>query len=68
MIVRPVEVPRGSHPAAPGDRSAGLRRGILLLAVVLTVMTGPLSRTTSEQAPSGEILQPGTSFRAGTPR
>ena len=60
MTLRPVAFPRGSHPAAPRDRSAGLQRVVLLLAVALTVLAGPLSRTTSEHAPSGEIFRPAT--------
>ena len=51
---------RGSHPAAPRDRSAGLRRGLVLLAIALTVLAGPLGRPTSEQAPSDEIFRPST--------
>ena len=59
MISLPVG-PRGSRTAAPGDgsRTAGLRRGILLLAVALTVMAGPLGRPTSDHAPSDEVFRP----------
>ena len=58
--------PRGSHPAAPGDRSAGLRRGLVLLAIALTAMAGPLGRPTSEQAPSDSVFRPAaiSSFEA----
>ena len=51
MILRPV-TPRGSLPAAPGDRirTAGLRRVLLLLAIALTVMAGPLGRPTADVA------------------
>jgi hypothetical protein len=58
--------PRVSRPAAPRDRSAGLRRGLVLLAIALTVMAGPLGRFTSEQAPSDEVFRPATisSFQA----
>ena len=61
--------PGGSHPAAPRDRSAGLRRGLVLLAVALTVMAGPLGRTTSDRAPADEIFRtvPITSFEATAP-
>ena len=50
---------RGSDTAAPKGRSrtAGLRRGVLLLAVVLTAVAGPLGRPASG-APSDEVLRP----------
>jgi hypothetical protein len=66
MTTLTVISPRGSHPAAPRDRSAGLRRGLVLLAIALTVMAGPLGRPTSEQAPSDEVFRPATisSFEA----
>ena len=57
MTTRPV-FPRGSHPAAPRDRSAGLRRGVVLLAITLTAMAGPLGRPASEQAPPDEVFRP----------
>ena len=63
--------PRGSRTAAPRDRSRtdGLRRVLLLLAVALTVMAGPLGGLTSEQAPSGETFRPvtATSFTVAGP-
>jgi hypothetical protein len=56
------DFPRDSHTTVPRDRSttAGLRRALLLLAIVLTVMAGPLGRSTSDQAPSDENFQPVT--------
>ena len=60
MTTPTVVSPRGSHPAAPRDRSAGLRRGLVLLAIALTVLAGPLGRAGSEQAPSDEIFRPAT--------
>ena len=59
MITLPV-LPRGSRPAAPGGRSRtdGLRRVLLLLAIALTVMAGPLGRLADEQAPSEETFRP----------
>jgi hypothetical protein len=59
MTTLPVVPPRGSHPAAPRDRSAGLRRGLVLLAIALTAMAGPLGRP-SELVPSGGVFGPGT--------
>lgn len=66
MTTPTVVSPRGSHPAAPRDRSAGLRRGLVLLAIALTAMAGPLGRPTSEQAPSDEVFRPAaiSSFEA----
>ena len=66
MTTPTVVSPRGSHPAVPRERSAGLRRGIVLLAVVLTAMAGPLGRPTSEQAPSDSVFRPAaiSSFEA----
>ena len=59
MTALPVVSPRGSLAAAPRDRSrtAGLRRGLLLLAIVLTAIAGPLGRP-ADQAPSDEIFRP----------
>ena len=61
MILLPV-IPRGGRPAAPGDRSRteGLRRLLLLLAIALTVLAGPLGRTAAEQAPSEDTFRPVT--------
>ena len=61
MIPSPV-TPRGSRTAVPRNRSrtAGLRRVLLLLAIALTVMAGPLGRPTHDQAPSDEIFRPVT--------
>ena len=58
MILLPV-IPRGSLPAAPGGRSrtAGLRRVLLLLAIALTVLAGPLGRPTQDQNPSDQVFQ-----------
>ena len=59
----PLPVPsRGSRTAAPGGRSRtdGLRRVLLLLAIALTVVAGPLGRLTAEQAPPAEIFRPVT--------
>ena len=60
MTALPVVSPRGSLAAAPRDRSrtAGLRRGLLLLAIVLTVIAGPLGRPTADHAPSDEVFRP----------
>ena len=70
MISLPVS-PRGSRTAAPRDRSrtAGLRRVLLLLAIALTVMAGPLGRPTAEHASSDEIFRPVTvtSFTVAAP-
>ena len=52
--------PRGSRTAAPRDRTAGLRRGVVLLAIVLTAIAGPLGRPASEHVPSDEIFRPVT--------
>jgi len=60
MTPRPVGSLRGSHSAARRDRSAGLRRGLVLLAIALTAMAGPLGRPASEQAPSDEVFRPAT--------
>lgn len=60
MTTRPVVLPPGSHAAAPRDRSAGLRRGLVLLAIALTAMAGPLGRVPAEQAPGDEVFRPGT--------
>ena len=59
MMSLPVS-PRGSRTAAPRARSrtAGLRRVLLLLAIALTVMAGPLGRISPDQAPSDEIFRP----------
>ena len=69
MSTLPVS-PRGSRTAAPRDRSrtAGLRRGLLLLAIVLTAIAGPLGRPASE-APSDEVFRPVavTSFTVAGP-
>ena len=51
--------PRGSRTAAPRDRTAGLRRGIVLLAITLTVLAGPLGRTL-DQGSSDEVFGPVT--------
>ena len=61
MVLLPV-IPRGSRPAAPGGRSrtAGLRRVLLLLAIALTVLAGPLGRPTPDHAPSDEVFRPMT--------
>lgn len=46
-------------PAVPGGRgAAGLRRVLLLLAIALTVMAGPLGRPIPDQAPADEIFRP----------
>jgi hypothetical protein len=70
MIALPVS-PRGSRTAAPRDRSrtAGLRRVLLLLAIALTVMAGPLGRTPLDQTPSDEVFRPiiVTSFTVAGP-
>ena len=70
MTLLPV-FPRGSRTAAPRGRSrtAGLRRVLLLLAIALTVMAGPLGRPTSEQGPSDETFRPltVTSFTVAGP-
>ena len=60
MTVHPVVSPRGSRTAAPGDRSrtAGLRRGLLVLAIVATAVAGPLGRPASDQGPSDEVFRP----------
>ena len=52
---------RGSRTAAPRGRSrtTGLRRALLLLAIALTVLAGPLGRPTSDQTPS-ETFRPVT--------
>ena len=53
--------PRDSAtPAAPRGRgrTAGLRRGLLLLAVVLTAIAGPLGRPSPDHVPSGEVFRP----------
>jgi hypothetical protein len=70
MTTLTVVSPRGSHPAAPRDRSAGLRRGLVLLAVALTVLAGPLGRAASEQGTSDEVFRPApiTSFEAAATR
>ena len=70
MILLPV-TPRGSRPAAPGGRSrtAGLRRVLLLLAIALTVLAGPLGRAPQDLDPSDEVFRPVTvtSFTAAGP-
>ena len=60
---------RGSRTAAPRDRTTGLRRGVVLLAIVLTAIAGPLGRPASEHAPSEEIFRPVpvTSFVVAAP-
>ena len=70
MTTAPVVSPRGSHRAPPRDRSAGLRRGLVLLAITLTVMAGPLGRASSDQVPSDPTCRPVTlsSFEAAAPR
>jgi hypothetical protein len=70
MTTVPVASPRDSHPAAPRDRSAGVRRGLLLLAIVLTVLAGPLGRATDGQVTSDENVRPVTvtSSEAAAPR
>ncbi len=52
--------PRGSRTAAPRgrDTTAGLRRGLVLLALVLTAVAGPLGRPSVEQAPPDEVYRP----------
>jgi hypothetical protein len=45
---------------SPRGRTDGLRRALLLLAIALTVMAGPLGRPTPEQVPSGETFRPVT--------
>jgi hypothetical protein len=52
--------PQGSRTAAlrARSRTAGLRRGLLLLAVVLTAIAGPLGRPMPDQVPSGEVFRP----------
>jgi hypothetical protein len=59
MSTSTVVSPRGSFAAAPrvGSRTAGLRRVLLLLAIVLTAVAGPLGRPASE-APSDETFRP----------
>ena len=54
--------PRGSRTAAPRDRSRtdGLRRVLLLLAIALTVVAGPLGRPAAEQPPSEDTFRPVT--------
>ena len=63
--------PRGSRSAAPRDpgRTDGLRRVLLLLAIALTVLAGPLGRPTLEQGPSDETFRPVTvtSFTVAEP-
>ena len=61
MIPFPVS-PRGSRTAVPRDRSrtAGLRRVLLLLAIALTVMAGPLGRPALDSTPSDEVFRPVT--------
>ena len=51
--------PRGSRTAAPMGRSRtdGLRRVLLLLAIALTVIAGPLGRPTFDQPASGETFR-----------
>ena len=70
MTTLPVVSRRGSHAAAPRDRAAGRRRGLVLLAIALTVLAGPLGRAAADQAPSGETFRPVTvtSFEAAAPR
>ena len=70
MTTLPVVPPRGSHPAAPRDRAAGLRRGLVLLAIALTVLAGPLGRATDGQGPSDGTFRPVTvtSFEAAATR
>jgi hypothetical protein len=62
MIALPVS-PEGSRTAALGGdrrRSDGLRRVLLLLAIALTVMAGPLGRPAAEQPPSEDTFRPVT--------
>ena len=62
MIAFPVS-PEGSRTAAlRGERRStdGLRRVLLLLAIALTVMAGPLGRPAAAQPPSEDTFRPVT--------
>lgn len=66
MTVQPMTVGtitvlrRASRPIDPGGRCtvAGLRRGLLLFAVVLTAIAGPLGRPASDLGPSEDVFRP----------
>jgi hypothetical protein len=70
MITLPVSPERSRTAALGGERRGtdALRRVLLLLAIALTVMAGPLGRPTADQ-PSEETFRPVTvtSFTAADP-
>lgn len=66
MTATRIVPPRGSRTAAPRDRTAGLRRGVVVLAIALTAMAGPLGRST-EQAPADDTFRLGTVTSSALP-